>query len=213
MRVSASICPHQKKRGTVSVPHLVLASGSPRRQQLLAEAGLHFEVVAPSVAEAASPSLTIHELTAGNAARKAMAVARHRPDSIVLAADTLVVLDGDLIGKPAHLGEAFRILQRLSGREHRVCTAVFICSVARAEKISFQVVSDVRFRTLDESEVRTYMARINTLDKAGAYAAQGDGRDIISRIRGSYTNVIGLPMGETLRALRRFGVVASASSR
>ena len=215
MSRSASHDRHQSRsrvRGEAACPRFILASGSPRRHQLLAEAGLKFEVVAPRVAEVAVPTLTIYELTTGNAARKAIEVARDRPEAIVLGADTLVALDGELIGKPAHLGEAFRILQRLSGREHRVCTAVFICSFARREKISFQVVSHVRFRSLTELETRAYLAKIDPLDKAGAYAAQGDGREIIARIRGSYTNVIGLPMGETLRALRRFGVLASASA-
>lgn len=193
------------------IPRFVLASGSPRRQQLLSEAGLQFEVVAPRVAESAtSRSLTIRELTTGNAARKAMEVARVRPKAVVIGADTLVALGGTLIGKPANLSEAFRILQRLSGREHQVCTAVFICSGVRKEKVSFQVVSQVQFRSLTEAEIRLYLAKIDPLDKAGGYAAQGHGAEIISQIRGSYTNVIGLPMGETLRALRYFGVQPGA---
>ena len=189
------------------LPRFVLASTSPRRQQLLAEAGLEFETIAAGgVPERASRFLTIRELTTGNAARKAMAVARRQPEAVVLGADTLVALDGALIGKPANLEEAFRILQRLSGHEHVVCTGVFICSVARKKMINFQVVSQVRFRSLREAEIRAYLAKIDPLDKAGAYAAQGDGTDIIACIRGSYTNVVGLPMGETLCALRHFGI-------
>jgi len=154
--------------------------------------------------------LTIRELTAGNAARKAMAVARLHSETVVLGADTLVALDGVLIGKPANLKHAFRILQRLSGREHTVCTGVFICSLSRREKLSFQVVSQVRFRMLEATEIHAYLAEIDPLDKAGAYAAQGQGAKIIAQIRGSYTNVVGLPMGETLRALRQFGIQPEA---
>jgi septum formation protein len=195
------------------VPKFVLASGSPRRQQLLTEAGLQFEVVPPNVAEIAGRSFTIREMTTGNAARKAIEVARARPETVVLGADTLVALDGALIGKPANLAAAVRILQRLSGCEHTVCTSVFICSVALQAKISFQVVSQVRFRSLTEAEIRAYLAKIDPLDKAGAYAAQGHGAEIIAQIRGSYTNVVGLPMGETLGALRHFGIQPGVGPR
>ena len=188
------------------VPRFVLASASPRRQQLLSEAGLQFKIVAPQTDETASRALTLRELTTGNAARKAMAVARLHPEMVVLGADTLVALDGALIGKPDSHGAAFRILQRLSGREHNVCTGVCICSLARRQQISFCVHSQVLFRTLEPPEIRAYLMKIDPLDKAGAYAAQGHGAEIIAQIRGSYTNVIGLPMGETLVALRQFGV-------
>jgi septum formation protein len=189
---------------------LILASASPRRKALLAEAGVTFQVVVAPVAESSSRALSIRELTTWNAARKAIAVARLRRNAVVLGADTLVSLGGELIGKPANLAEAAKILRRLSGREHQVCTAVCLCSGSRPP-LSFCVVSHVRFRALDEEQIASYLAAVDPLDKAGAYAAQGDGRRIITRIRGSYTNVVGLPMGETLRALRSFGVTASAS--
>ena len=188
------------------LPRFVLASASPRRQQLLSEAGLHFDVIAPGADEVASRALTLRELTIGNAALKAMAVARLHPEAVVLGADTLVALDGALIGKPANHGAAFRILQRLSGREHTVCTGVFIYSLASRKKISFCVNSQVHFHALEPPEIRAYLTKIDPLDKAGAYAAQGHGAEIIARISGSYTNVVGLPMGETLVALRQFGV-------
>lgn len=187
-------------------PHLVLASASPRRRQLLEEAGLQFGVVVADVREVASTTLTIRELATQNATLKAVAVARTNRHAVVLAADTLVALDGLAIGKPANRREAFRTLQRLSGREHQVCTAVFICSVAQRRKISFHVFSQVRFRTLTVEMIQEYFSRIDPLDKAGAYAAQGHGSEVIEKIRGSFTNVVGLPMGETLRALKRFNV-------
>ena len=173
---------------------------------MLAAAGLQFEVVSASVDESESRVLSIRELTVLNATRKALAVARRRPDAVVLGADTLVALDGQVIGKPADLQEARRILRRLSGREHQVCTAVFICRAAEHEKRSFYVMSHVKFHSLGEPEIVSYLAKINPLDKAGAYAAQGHGREIIEHIGGSYTNVVGLPMDETLASLRDFGL-------
>lgn len=190
-------------------PPLVLASGSPRRRELLAEAGLRFEVVAPQVAETASASLTIRELTIANSTRKAREVARQRRDAVVIGADTLVALDGSVLGKPADLDEAVAFLQRLSGREHQVCTGVYICSDGGKRAESFTVFSHVRFRKLSQRDIEAYFAKINPLDKAGAYAAQGHGREIIASIRGSYTNVVGLPMDETLVALARFGVAST----
>ncbi len=186
--------------------HLILASGSPRRRDLLTEAGLEFEIVSPSVAESSAAALSMRELTTLNATRKAKVVARTRPDAVVLGADTLVGLDGEVIGKPRDLDEAAKMLRRLSGREHQVCTSVYLCSAKR--RINFSVLSHVRFHSLGRKQIRDYIARIGPLDKAGGYGAQGDGAEIIRAISGSYTNVIGLPMDETLLALRDyFGIV------
>ena len=187
-------------------PRLLLASSSPRRRELLIEAGVEFEVLAPGAPESESAALSIRELTTLNATRKALAVAAREPDAVVLAADTLVALEGHVIGKPADMEDAFAILRRLSGREHEVCTSVFICRAEPRQTHSFYVISHVRFRPVNDDEIRVYFAKINPLDKAGAYAAQGHGRDIIASIAGSYTNVVGLPMDETLAALKPFGV-------
>lgn len=185
---------------------LLLASSSPRRRELLSEAGIPFGVASPEVAESESTALSIRELTTLNATRKGLAMARREPDAVVLAADTLVALDGRVIGKPIDMDDALAILRQLSGREHQVCTSVYICRAATRDMASFHVISHVQFRALDDDGIHAYLAKINPLDKAGAYAAQGYGRDIIQRIRGSYTNVVGLPIDETLAALRRFGV-------
>lgn len=191
----------------------LLASGSPRRQQLLSEAGFVFEVVAPRVPESQSAALTIRELTTCNATRKAFAVSRVRSNAVVLGADTLVSLDRTVIGKPADLAEARRFLRRLSGREHQVCTGVSLCKDGGAQTMSFCVTSQVRFRALTDEAIAAYLEKIDPLDKAGAYAAQGEGAEIIAQICGSYTNVVGLPMGETLRALRQFGIRAGRVER
>jgi septum formation protein len=187
----------------------LLGSGSPRRRHLLEEAGYEFELVEPSVTELSVASLTIRELTICNATRKALAIARNCHDAVVLGADTLVALDGEVIGKPRDLAHAKEILRRLSGRSHEVRTAVFICHLARGQSRSFQEVSRVHFRELDRGAISKYLAKIDPLDKAGAYAAQGHGTEIIARIEGSYSNVVGLPMEQTTRVLRLFGITPS----
>jgi septum formation protein len=187
-------------------PRFVLASGSPRRRQLLREAGYEFEVLLPAVDEVAHDWLTIRELTMWNAASKAACVSESEPNAVVLAADTLVAIDGEVLGKPVDLDDAMRILRRLSGRTHEVWTAVRIYHAAAGRSQSFLEMSRVNFRKLDDRGIRSYLAKIDPLDKAGAYAAQGHGRDIIERIDGSYSNVVGLPMERTMRALRAFGV-------
>lgn len=191
---------------------LILASHSPRRRELLSAAGFSFETVSANVTERFDVNLTVAELTLLNARRKARAVAPIYPESVVLAADTLVELSGDVIGKPRDLDEAAQILQRLSGHVHRVCSTVFVCQIARARSTSFHEISRVRFRRLSKSNIDEYLAKINALDKAGAYAAQGHGREIIARIDGSFTNVVGLPMEQTIRALQKFGLEPARKS-
>jgi septum formation protein len=189
------------------VPRLVLASGSPRRRQLLKKAGYEFEIISPPDEEVSHACLTIREVTVWNATRKALRIAQSRPDAVVLAADTLVTIDGRVLGKPIDLEDAVRILRVLSGRVHEVWTAVSIIHVARGKSCGFHETSRVHFRQLSDPGIRAYLAKVNPLDKAGAYAAQGRGTEIIERIEGSYTNVVGLPMEETSRALRAFGVM------
>jgi septum formation protein len=185
---------------------LLLASGSPRRAALLAEAGFDFETVSPRIEEKFDVDLTLRELTMWNAIRKGTSVARMRPDRVVLAADTLIALEGKVIGKPADLSEAAQILRRLSGQTHEVCSAVFICHFATGRSATIDEISRVRFRRLSSATIESYLAKVDPLDKAGAYAAQGYGAEIIAKIDGSYTNVIGLPMEKTVVALAQFGI-------
>ena len=187
-------------------PRFILASASPRRRQLLSDAGFEFEIASPRVEEISHGWLTIRELTMWNAARKAAAGAGLLPDAVVLAADTLVAIDGEVLGKPADLDDAVRILQRLSGRSHEVWTGVRINHPARGRSRSFHEMSRVHFRKLDGRAIRSYLAKIDPLDKAGSYAAQGHGMEIIERIDGSYSNVVGLPMEKTKRVLESFGI-------
>jgi len=189
----------------------ILASNSPRRRALLAEGGYEFEVIVPAVSETASTHLSLRELTIANATRKGLAVFRLHPRRIVLAADTLVALEGKVIGKPRDLNHARVILQRLSGRTHDVCTGV--CMVGPQRKISFTEISRVRFHKLNETDIANYFRVVNPIDKAGAYAAQAAGRSIIASVEGSFTNVIGLPMERTAAFLAQFGLQPVNASR
>jgi septum formation protein len=188
------------------VPRFVLASGSPRRRQLLAKAGYKFDVISPSIPEVSCDWLTIRETTLCNATRKAWSVAQTLPDTVVLGADTLVTIDNQILGKPADFADAVQILRRLSGRWHAVWTAVCLCHLALGKSQAFCVVSRVEFRDLTDRAIKKYLEKVNPLDKAGAYAAQGHGKEIINCIDGSYSNVVGLPMETTAHTLRAFGV-------
>jgi len=185
----------------------VLASGSPRRAHLLSEAGFDFEVVKPEVDEIDDPAIPIRTLTARNARLKGEAVAGRRPEAVVLAADTLVLLGERVLGKPGDRAEAAAMLADLSGRTHQVFTAVAIIHGDAGRVSEFTVATDVRFKPLGDGERERYHDLVDPLDKAGAYAAQEHAELIIDGIEGSRTNVVGLPMDEVIAALRdEFGV-------
>ena len=130
----------------------------------------------------------------------------------MLAADTLVAIDDHILGKPANKHQAIAMLERLSGRAHEVCTSVFICHLARGQSTRFSEISHVHFRRLRRADIDDYLARVEPLDKAGAYAAQGFGSEIIEKIEGSFTNVVGLPMEKSIVALAQFGIQPKASA-
>jgi len=177
---------------------LVLASASPRRVELMRDAGYTFEVLVPEVEEIHDESLSCEALTVENARLKALAIAPLRPDALVIAADTLVYLHGVPLGKPRDMEDAARMLERLSGHTHQVCTGVAVASKGGAELHRFHVISDVTFKPLSPAVIRDYHSRIQPLDKAGAYAVQDESAMIIEEVRGSWSNVKGLPM-ERLR--------------
>ena len=193
-----------------SAPRLVLASGSPRRRELLHRAGFAFELSAsPAVVEIESDQLSGCELALLNALRKARAAAQlrgHATSEIVLGADTLVALDGQMFGKPRDHREAGAMLKRLQGRTHSVFTGVALIRGYACEL--FAVSTDVTFRRLDEPAIAAYLSLINPLDKAGGYAAQEQGDRIIAAFAGSWTNVMGLPMEAVTNALARHGISA-----
>jgi nucleoside triphosphate pyrophosphatase len=188
------------------MPSLVLASSSPRRATLLSDAGFEFEIAPPRLAEKFDAALTLRELALWNAIRKGMSIAQTRPDAVVIAADTLVALGNEIIGKPSDLKEAAQILARLSGETHEVCSAVLIYHQTSGRSALFHDISRVRFHRLNREMIKRYVVKVNPLDKAGAYAAQGTGAEIIAKIEGSFTNVVGLPMEKTIAALVKFGI-------
>lgn len=188
-----------------SVPApLILASASPRRHDLMREAGYAFETVTADVEEIEDPRLSLPRLTEQNARLKADAVADDHPRALVIGADTLVTIDGLALGKPADLTEAASTLEKLTGRTHEVCTGVCLTRREPATCRQFHVVTQVTFRPLDRAEIDHYLGLINPLDKAGAYAAQEHGSLIIEKTEGSWTNVVGLPMDELREALESF---------
>lgn len=188
-----SIPPERMRSMSVRLPW-VLASVSPRRAALLRQLGRPFTTVPSDAAEVTLAGLTPAELTQLNAYRKAQAVGRQRPESLVLGADTLVCLGTELFGKPADLEGAVRMLARLQGRAHQVITGVCLVHWAARRSSVFAVASRVTFRTLSESQIRQYLALIDPLDKAGAYAIQEQGDLIVERLAGSFSNVVGLPL-------------------
>eukprot|EP01031_Cornospumella_fuschlensis_P001152 gene1152-1444_t len=145
---------------------LVLASQSPRRVELMREAGYEFGIVVPDVEEAHDASLTPEALTIENARRKAVTVAQGRSDALVIGADTLVYVDGEPLGKPRDLDEALAMMRRLSGRGHQVCTGVFMAWDGGAGGKGFHVITEVTFLPLTDEVIRAYHARVTPLDKA-----------------------------------------------
>jgi MAF protein len=189
-------------------PRLVLASSSPRRRELLHRAGLAFELgAANGLPEIESDQLSASELALLNALRKARAAAQlrgHCPGELVLGADTLVTLDGAVYGKPRDRDEAVAMLGRLQDRTHLVFTGVALVRGGACEL--FAVATHVTFKPMDRSAIEEYVTLIDPLDKAGAYAAQEHGDRIITAVKGSWTNVMGLPMEAVTEALARHGI-------
>lgn len=191
---------------------LVLASGSPRRRDLLARAGLRFQVRPADVAEDVLPGESPQALVERLARAKAgWAVERlpPLPRRVVLGSDTVVVLDGEILGKPRDAEEAVSMLRRLVGRSHRVVTGVAVVESDTRRVRTACVESRVAMRPASEEELRRYVAGGEPLDKAGGYALQGEGRRLVVRVEGSETNVIGLPLEETLALLRDAGLEAA----
>jgi septum formation protein len=188
-------------------PRLLLASTSPRRGDLLREAGYRFEIVPPLVEEIEDPRLPIREVTSENARRKAVAVASRHPEAVVIGADTLVLLDDRSLSKPADLAEARKMLEELSGRSHQVYTAVDLVRSSPPLERLLVVTTTIRFKTLDAAMIERYHQLIDPLDKAGGYAAQEHGDLILESVDGSFSNVIGLPLDEVAAVLEEsFGI-------
>jgi len=182
---------------------IVLASASPRRQELLKNAGIDFVVHPANIEEVRRAEETPQQFAERMAREKALVVHRLRADGFVLAADTVVVVDGQVLGKPNDGEDAIRMLRLLSGRKHDVITAVCLRGENFEDIRSETTVVD--FSTMTESEIREYVATGEPLDKAGAYAIQGTASRWIAGIEGDYNNVVGLPVDLVKRMLREHG--------
>lgn len=183
---------------------LVLASGSPRRKSLLKALGIEFQVDPSGIVEsgAIAESVDTPAETAGRFARmKAESTSVRHPYAWVLGADTIVVLDGRIFGKPSDRSDAVRMLGELSGRQHEVITALCLFGPGSELHRSDSVVSKVLFRELSEREIEDYVETSEPMDKAGAYGIQGIGATLVSSVVGSYTNVVGLPLCRTIEWL------------
>lgn len=196
-------------------PHLVLASASPRRRELLVRDGFAFEIVAADIDERIDLGESSVAATCRLAVEKAYAVrARAQEASVILAADTTVVLGGRIFGKPADEEEAVNMLAQLAGRSHMVATGWAIVPTHGAPSAGTvgYTKSWVGFRELTSREIRDYVACGESMDKAGAYAVQGAGKRLIAGIIGSVDNVIGLPAEQVAHALGRYGVYSEETT-
>lgn len=182
-------------------PRLILASASPRRRELLAQLGIPFDIIVAEVTEHEDPATDPRVMVAHNAALKADWVAGRHPDAVVLGADTTVFLDGLAINKPRDLDEARSMLRRLSGREHTVYTGVAVRRLSAGISIDQGVASLVVFKAFGDAVIEDYVRLVNTLDKAGAYSIQEQTDLIIAGYRGSFSNIMGLPMEATKQIL------------
>ena len=179
---------------------LVLASVSPRRQELLRNAGILFDVQPAHIPENPRPGEQAKDFAERLAREKALAVAKERPRDIVLGADTVVVVDGQILGKPLDSADAARMLRMLSACEHQVVTGV--CVVANGQSQVASETTTVTMSEISENEIADYVATGEPMDKAGAYAIQGIASRWIPRIQGDYSNVVGLPVALVWRMLR-----------
>lgn len=187
--------------------HLILASNSPRRKELLRRAGFSFETRASHVDEIRHAGESVEEFTCRVARDKARAVAAFaQPDSLVLAADTVVVVDGQILGKPAGSDDAARMLRQIAGGTHRVITGLCLILAPDHVEALKPEVTLVTFVPLDEQEIRDYVQSGEPLDKAGAYGIQGLASKFVARIEGSYSNVVGLPIHLVYEILKPFCV-------
>ena len=185
---------------------LILASASPRRTELLREAGFRFRILPAAVEEIeAGPGTAASGIVLRNAERKADLIASQEPGSTVIGADTVVELDGLILGKPADPADALRTLMLLSGKRHNVLTGVCIRNVERNIRIIFTDCTGVWFRPFDVETAKRYMSLVNVLDKAGSYGIQEQGDMLVERIEGLFSNIVGLPVERVAEALRMIG--------
>ncbi|PDY45784.1 Maf family protein [Bacillus pseudomycoides] len=186
---------------------LILASGSPRRKELLELAGVPFEIVVSEIEETIGAYSSPADIVMSLALQKASAVVEHHEDSVVLGADTIVTYESRILGKPKDESEAKEILQLLSGKTHEVYTGVAL--ISKEKTVTFYERTEVTFWELTEEEIDAYIATKEPLDKAGSYGIQGKGSIFVQHIQGDYYSVVGLPIARLVRELKQFDNDAS----
>ena len=191
----------------LSSSKLILASASPRRKELLSLVGLNFEIKPSNAKEIILKGETPGEHVLRLSEEKAVSISIHNPDAWVLGADTIVIINGEVLGKPASADEAREMLRKLSGRKHTVITGFCIVRQSTGIIVRNTVESSVVFKEISEDEIDWYVRKKEPYDKAGGYAVQGIGAFFIKEIHGSYTNVIGLPLCEVMEALKKIGAI------
>jgi septum formation protein len=192
----------------MSDPLIILASASPRRKFLLEQAGLSFSVIPASIDENAFSHLSPKRFVRVLAEQKADRISEHYPESWIIGADTIVLINGLVLGKPASRREAKTMLSRLSGKTHTVLTGYAVCCRNKKRRFSDTVQTRVKFKELSNKEIEWYLDTREPYDKAGAYAIQELGTRLVRRISGSYTNVVGLPVCEVMDILIRERIVS-----
>ncbi|WP_282941271.1 Maf family protein [Paenibacillus sp. RC67] len=190
---------------------LILASSSPRRQELIRSLQLPYEIRVSDVNEDTEPGLRPDEIVEQLSSRKALAVCEmykkeHRTDGIVIGSDTIVVVDGEVLGKPKDKQDAFRMLNSLQGRKHEVFTGVACIDLSTGQQLVSHHVTSVYMKTLTPTQIERYIDTGEPMDKAGSYGIQGLGATIIERIDGDYFNVVGLPVSLLSDLLERLGI-------
>jgi nucleoside triphosphate pyrophosphatase len=185
---------------------LILASTSPRRREILALLGLPFEVIDPEFDEVVSEQVSMKDEVLDFAAGKARSVAKKHPKSIVIGSDTMISLDGEKIGKPGDIDDARRILRLLAGKIHRIFTSVVILDSVGGPGLQIVETVSVEMRGYTEEEINRYLSLNESLDKAGAYSIQGQGRKLIASIRGDYLAAVGMPLRPIASYLKSRGM-------
>jgi septum formation protein len=185
---------------------LILASGSPRRKELLAKLGIPFEVVTTGVSEDVEPDTDPGDMVVMLAKRKASAVADNQTNGLVIGSDTTIAFEGKVLGKPTDQENAKDILRSLRGKHHQVFSGIAVIDAGSKRVETTAVITDIKMRDYSDDEINDYVDTGEPMDKAGAYAIQGKGRQLVEQIEGSFDNVVGLPLNELAELLRRFGL-------
>lgn len=179
----------------------ILASQSPRRRELLRYITDTFDVIPSDCSEDVPPGIDIYEVPQYLSVQKALCVSRNHPDDLVIGCDTVVIIDGKILGKPADMAQAFSMLRTLSGRTHTVVSGVCVC--LKGKTLSFTQKTEVEFYPLSDSEITEYIERFSPLDKAGAYGIQDKAALFVKNIHGDYYNIVGFPIARLKREIDR----------